>query len=182
MLYDVDPIISNVKAWVENVVIGLNFCPFAARPFNADTIRFNVSMATCDKDLLKDIDTEFNHLNQASVNTLETSLIIVPHMLEDFSRYADFLLLLEHSGWQGVFQVASFHPHYQFAGVDYHSPENLTNRAPYPIFHVLRESSVGQALTYYSEPEKIPEKNIETAHALTDDDKQRLFPYLKTEQ
>ena len=99
-------------------------------------------------------------------------------MLASFQAYTDFLILLEHSPWAGVFQVASFHPNYQFDGVPEDAAENLTNRAPYPVFHFIREASLEAALTHYENPEQIPERNIGVANALSVEDKKRLFSYL----
>lgn len=168
------------RQWLNDVVIGLNFCPFAGLPNRAGRVRIVCSEATNDSDLLRAIEAEYERLNNTVASELETTLLVVPNMLDGFQAYTDFLVLLAHSPWEGVFQVASFHPQYQFDGVAADAPENLTNRAPYPIFHFIREASLEAALAHYENPEQIPERNIDVANALTAAEKLRLFPYLFT--
>ncbi len=103
-------------------------------------------------------------------------------MLDDFYDYNDFLhnidQLIDNRAWRGVFQVASFHPCYQFDGTRYTDSENLTNRAPYPIFHLIREDSMEKVLALYKDPENIPENNIKLMNEMSEADKKRLFYYL----
>jgi hypothetical protein len=107
---------------------------------------------------------------------------VIPLLLSDFYQYNDFLdlvdQLIDEHNWSGIFQVASFHPDYCFAGVPKHSPENLTNRAPYPIFHIIREESMAKAIDHYPDTETIPERNIELMNTLSDEQIKLLFPHL----
>lgn len=171
-----------VRRWLEEVVIGLKLCPFAARPLLGDQVRFYVSHARNKGDVLTNLRAEMLLLDNISVEELETSLVIVPHLFADFMDYNDFLdhaeRLLQEEEREGVYQIASFHPHYQFAGTLPDDPENLTNRAPFPIFHLLREASIERALEHYVDADRIPENNIRRMDALTEEEKQRLFSYL----
>jgi len=74
--------------------------------------------------------------------------------------------LLKEQGYEGIYQLASFHPEYRFEGVELNDPANYTNRSPYPMIHILREASVEQALEKYPNPEKIPERNIQLIQGL----------------
>lgn len=177
-----EQILNEVNQWLDKVVIGLNLCPFASKPFRENQIRFSVSHSTSEANLLEDLQTELNLLAESKPENIETTLLIVPNMLADFYDYNDFLeyvdALIEDNEWQGIFQVATFHPNYQFGGTKPEDAENLTNRAPYPILHLLREESLEKAIAHYPNPELIPEHNIETVCGLSQDQKIVLFPYL----
>lgn len=173
---------AEVQRWLNQVVIGLNLCPFAAEPQRNRQIRIYVSSATESGDLLAELQGELRHLAQTSAQTLETTLVVVPGMFQDFERYNDFLeladLLLEQFGWEGEFQVASFHPQYCFANAEADDPGNLTNQSPYPILHLLREATIEEALAHYPHPELIPERNVEQMRQLSPSQRRQLFPYL----
>lgn len=158
------------KNWIELFVIGYNLCPFAKLPFVQDRIRYRVTDAKEEEELAEILIQEALFLSEASPEVVETTLIIHPRILEDFSAYLDFLVraewLLQQSGLEGVIQVASFHPEYQFEGTEMEAPENYTNRSPYPMLHLLREESIESALRHYEHPEKIPERNIGTMRRL----------------
>jgi hypothetical protein len=154
-------IILPVRKWVESMVIGLNLCPFARREWMGDRVRLFVSEARSAEDLLVDLDEELSLLGGDS--TLETTLLIHPWVLSDFQDYNQFLNvadnLLQHKGLDGVFQVASFHPDYQFADTEPGDVENATNRSPFPILHLLRERSISGAVAGHPDPSRIPEDN-----------------------
>ncbi|MDG6777543.1 DUF1415 domain-containing protein [Thiomicrorhabdus sp. zzn3] len=170
------------RNWLEQVVIGLNLCPFASKPYLDNQVRIVVSDCEDETCLLEQLQTELTWLADHAPKEIETTLIALPYMLGDFYDYNDFLDLaeglLETQGWSGHFQLASFHPHYQFAGTQPDDCENLTNRAPYPILHLIREASLEQVLQHYPNPEQIPERNIETVCGLADTQLRALFPYL----
>jgi len=156
------PYIQAVKHWLEHTVIGLNLCPFAKRELIKNRIRFMVTYAKTTPQLMQMLHAELQHLDQNP--TTETSLIIHPSVLTQFADYNDFLedaesLLIE-QGYEGQYQIASFHPHYQFAGTQAEDAENYTNRSPFPLLHLLRERSLEQAIASYPNPEQIPERNI----------------------
>ncbi|MGD9661238.1 MAG: DUF1415 domain-containing protein [Porticoccaceae bacterium] len=157
-----DDIITQVRQWVETLVVGLNLCPFAKRELVKDRIRFSVSTATDEWQLLADLEDELKLLEENAA--IETTLLIHPQVLEDFSAYNQFLnladRLLDQLRLRGVFQVASFHPHYVFADSEEDDVDNFTNRAPYPILHLLREDSLERAIANYANAELIPERNI----------------------
>ncbi|MBS0546040.1 MAG: DUF1415 domain-containing protein [Proteobacteria bacterium] len=175
-------IIDDVRTWLDDVVIGLNLCPFAAKPRNENRVRIVVSHARTEEALLDDLQHELEHLSDTPVAELETTLLAIPHMLEDFAEYNDFLdavdLWLEQFGWEGELQVASFHPHYQFADSAPDDAGNLTNRSPWPLLHIIREESLEKAIEHFPDVDGIPERNIRRMEALTAEERQRLFPYL----
>lgn len=173
---------TELRQWLDQVVIGLNLCPFAARPVRSGTLRILVSRAETELDLLTDLQLELQRLDATPVAELETTLIALPLMLLDFLDYNDFLgqvdELLVNAGWEGRYQVASFHPDYQFDGTEPDDAENLTNRAPYPLLHLLREESVEAAVAAHTDAEGIPEANIQRMRGLDADTRRRLFGYL----
>ncbi|RPI90312.1 MAG: DUF1415 domain-containing protein [Planctomycetaceae bacterium] len=175
-------IAGQVDQWLEQVVIGLNLCPFAGVPYRDGRIRITVSHAASEPELLHDLEQELTRLAGSPPAEIETTLLVVADLLADFDDYNQFLdevdALLERTGWEGTFQVASFHPQYQFAGTQPEDPGNLTNRAPWPILHLLREDSVEQALADYPEIEAIPERNIARMESLSVEERQKLFPWL----
>ncbi|MDX1756087.1 MAG: DUF1415 domain-containing protein [Marinobacter sp.] len=160
--------IDTTRQWVERVVIDLNLCPFAKRELVKERIRFAVCHADCEEALALSLQEEIRHLDRHPET--ETTLLIHPDVLTDFQDYIEFLALaegmLEHFGYEGTYQLASFHPHYQFDGTDPDDVENYTNRSPYPMLHLLREASLSRAIDHYPEPEAIPERNMERVRQL----------------
>jgi uncharacterized protein len=175
-------IITDIEQWLDDVVIGLNLCPFAAKPRREKRVRIVVSHATDEEALLNDLQAELEHLSDTPIDALETTLLAIPNMLGDFAEYNDFLdavdLWVEQFGWEGELQVASFHPQYQFADTEPDDPGNLTNRAPWPLLHIIREESLEQAIEHYPDVDGIPERNIARMKALGPAERTALFPYL----
>ncbi|MCP5325344.1 MAG: DUF1415 domain-containing protein [Oceanospirillaceae bacterium] len=172
----------DVQRWLEEVVIGLNLCPFAAKPNRQKVIRIEVCNATSHSDLSAVLLHELALLSNTPAAILETTLLVLPEMLQDFYEYNDYLdvaeRVLRKAGYEGELQIASFHPDYCFAGTEPDDAENLTNRSPYPILHLIREESLEDVLARYPDPESIPENNIRRVEALSPEEKRRLFPYL----
>ncbi|MES2676459.1 MAG: DUF1415 domain-containing protein [Pseudomonadota bacterium] len=177
-----DSIIQAVVVWLNSVVIGLNLCPFSAKPTRENRVRFQVSLATDEESLLEDLMFEMELLDKTSSADIETTLLIAPQVLHDFFDYNQFLIWAESRiksrGWKGIYQLASFHPQYCFAGAEADAVENLTNRSPYPILHIIREESLTAALNYIHDVEGIPERNKKRVQELTTEEKYSLFPYL----
>lgn len=177
-----EQIIDDVRQWLDEVVIGQQLCPFAAKPRDENRVRIAVSHATDEEALLKDLQAELERLSDTPAAELETTLLAIPDLLEDFEDYNDFLDLvdmwLEQFGWEGEMQVASFHPNYQFADTEADDAGNLTNRSPWPLLHIIREESLEQVLEHYPDAEAIPERNIARMRALRAEERKRLFPYL----
>lgn len=170
------------KQWLEDVVIGLNLCPFAHKPNKNNQIKIAVTPATTEEELLGFILLELRELDRTEPEVLETTLIVVTDMLQDFMDYNFFLdwvdALLKQEEYEGIYQIASFHPDYCFGGAEPDDAENLTNRSPYPTIHLIREESMERVLKHYPNPESIPDNNISRVEALTDREKAKLFPYL----
>jgi hypothetical protein len=163
-------VIDRTRRWIANVVIGLNLCPFARRVFDAGSIRYVVSKAADAQALLADLTTELRTLASTPIETVETTLLIHPHVLGDFLDYNDFLggadACIADLGLEGVVQIASFHPLYRFAESLADGVENYTNRSPYPMLHLLREASVSAVAGDAEEMAKIPSRNVETLRRL----------------
>jgi hypothetical protein len=172
-----ETIIKSVRQWVETVVVGLNLCPFAKVPLMTDRIRFYVSDAVTEAQLLSDLEAELNYLQKDS--SVETTLFIHPNVLQDFYDYNQFLnsaeSLLSLMTLEGVYQIASFHPGYQFGGTEPGDVENYTNRSPYPLLHLIREESLEKAIANYPEPDRIPARNIALLEKLGQDKMQALL-------
>ena len=167
---DNDGIIADVRHWLARAVIGLNLCPFAKSVYVKDQVRYVISDATRDEDVLDDLERELRLLETSDPEKIDTILLIVPHALGDFLAYNDFLYfadrLLRSLKLEGTLQIASFHPRYQFEGTEPDDIENYTNRAPYPILHLLREDSIARAAEAVPEAEDIYERNMETMRRL----------------
>lgn len=158
--------IKQTKQWLEQVIIGLNFCPFAKKEFVNQTIHYYVSDKAQIKAAMKELLIQCQYLYNNPL--IETSLLIYQQGFRDFSRFLDLVddanAFLVEQGFEGVFQIANFHPEYCFADVDYDDVGNFTNRSPYPILHLIREESMERVLKVYKNPELIPENNISLAH------------------
>ena len=164
-----DPVVLNsVRRWFEKAVLGLNLCPFASRPYREGSIHFALSHAIDDEACLGDLYTNLRKMEQDSA--IETMIMICPHHLSCFEEYNQFLalaeLLLEQQGWAGIFQIASFHPDYCFDGAQPEDRANWTNRSPFPLLHLIRESSISRIIDSNTNVEKIPQNNIEKLKAL----------------
>ena len=172
-----EKIIKAVQLWVERLVVGLNLCPFAKRELIKNRVRFSVSPATSEQQLLEDLQIELQKLS--SDDDIETTLLIHPDVLQDFYTYNQFLdladALLEQLQLDGVYQIASFHPDYQFGGTEIDDVENYTNRAPYPMLHLIREQSLERAIASYPHVEEIPQRNIELLESMGRDKIQALL-------
>ncbi|MFT7404359.1 MAG: hypothetical protein ACI955_001425 [Zhongshania sp.] len=181
MITDNDVIEREVRRWLTDAVVGLGLCPFAAKPLQEMRVAIDVSHASNAEDLVNDLHHALSRLEETAVSKLETSLLVIPNMLQDFYDYNDFLeiadAVLQEGSWEGEIQIASFHPDYQFAGTEKVDPENFTNRAPYPVFHLLREDSVEQVLASYPDPESIPERNVALMREMDHKSLRALFPY-----
>lgn len=161
-------IINTVQRWVETFVVGLNVCPFAKREVVKNRVRYCVSQANTPELLTADLERELSRIKED--DAIETSLLIHPGVLQDFYDYNDYLhtanTLVGNMGLDGVFQVASFHPNYQFADTEAADAENYTNRSPYPILHLLREKSLTVAIDVYPDADDIPKNNIKLMNEL----------------
>jgi hypothetical protein len=167
---DVEIIQSDTQRWVQRAVIGLNLCPFAKSVQVKGQIHYAVSAATEPDALLQALENECAALLDLPIAQRETTLLMAPHCLADFLEFNDFLdrvdAMLASMQWDGVLQVASFHPDYQFAGTKADDVTNLTNWAPYPTLHILREASIDRAVESFPDAAQIYETNTETMQSL----------------
>ncbi|MGF6774471.1 hypothetical protein P3T18_006986 [Paraburkholderia sp. GAS199] len=161
-----ETVIAATRHWLTQAVIGLNLCPFAKAVHVKNQIRYAVSDATDLEGVLTDLESEIQTLVAADPETIDTTLLILPQALPDFLDYNDCLFfaerLLKQLRLEGVIQIASFHPHYQFEDSEPDDIENYTNRAPYPILHLLREDSIERAVQAFPDAEAIYQRNQET--------------------
>ena len=163
-------VIAATRHWLEKVVIGLRLCPFAASPYLRGLVRYRVSEQRSAEGLAEELAQELKHLAAADPALCETSLLIHPHVLGDFFAYNQFLdqadAVVATLGLEGELQIASFHPAYQFAGSALDDVENGSNRSPYPMLHLLRESSVRRAIDTFPEVNEIGTRNMATLRDL----------------
>jgi hypothetical protein len=162
MIGDEETIIAQTRAWIVAVVIGCNFCPFASREVQRDSVHYKVVASADTKKALEALAMTSSIMD--SDGTAETSFIILPGAFPIFRSYLQLVetaeALLTSLGYDGVYQLASFHPLYLFAGSTERDPANYTNRSPYPMLQILREASVTKAIDSYAHTEAIPERNI----------------------
>ena len=174
-------ILTDVNDWLDSVVIGQQLCPFAARPRQQSSIRVVVAAGQDPQALLEQCYTELMKLADSEACDIETSLVIVPALQASFDDYWEFVGvvegLLDSSPWRGQFQVASFHPDYCFEGCEVDDPANYSNRAPWPILHLLREDSVAAAVASYPDVGGIPDRNITLLRDLSAKKLAALFPW-----
>ncbi|NVK25888.1 MAG: DUF1415 domain-containing protein [Gammaproteobacteria bacterium] len=172
----------SIWQWLDDVVIGLNLCPFAKKPRINQQIKLYITDAINDEDLLNELMQELQFIEQVDPLETDTTLFAISHHLQDFEEYLNFLaianLMVQQLGLEGKFQLASFHPNYQFEGTTPTDRENLTNKAPCPLIHIIREATVEKVLNVYPNPEQIPDNNIECVENLSNEQVQRLFPFL----
>jgi hypothetical protein len=163
-------VLAATQRWLERAVIGLNLCPFAKAVHAKQQIHYIVSPATQPEQVLDELDTALHLLVDADPERIDTVLLILPHVLADFSDYNDFLSLADHllasCRLRGTLQIASFHPAFQFQDSAADDIENATNRSPYPMLHLLREASVAKAVAAFPDAASIYQRNQETMRRL----------------
>lgn len=164
-MQDRQTLIDNTKKWIQDVVIGCNFCPFAAKEVKQGTVRYHVEEAADIEACLQAFAMEYDMLDNNP--EIETTILILPNGFDDFDDYLDLVEcaeeMLEENGYEGVYQVATFHPQYCFEGENPDDASNYTNRSPYTMLHLLREDSVERAIEKYPDAAGIPERNIDFA-------------------
>ncbi|MCK5830019.1 MAG: DUF1415 domain-containing protein [Methylococcales bacterium] len=157
-----EQVVERTKKWLTSFIIHYNICPFAKREYERESIYYSVIKPEQLELCLEALFSECQRLDTHS--EIETILIIFPTQFTNFNDYLDFLNLAEslliEQNYEGVYQLASFHPHYCFEGENIMDPANYTNRSPYPMLHLIREASLERALQSYPNPEQIPERNI----------------------
>ena len=165
--------IIDTKTWVEKVVIGLNLCPFAKPVFAKNQIKFVLSEAENPQNLTEDLVKELVFLTGIEGDDIETTILVHPFVLQDFGDYMDYIELANDIVYQlnleGVLQIASFHPDYQFEGTEKEDLENYTNRSPYPMLHIIREDTIEKAVKTYPNVDNIPQNNIKKVKSLGKD-------------
>lgn len=165
-----DEVVALTRGWLEQAVIGLNLCPFAKSVHVKDQIRYRVSHGRDWDTLAADLEQELQLLAETDPEQVDTTLLIIPLALAEFLEYNDFLdwaeRILERLKLDGVLQIASFHPAYQFADAQPDDIENYSNRSPFPILHLLRENSIDRAVQAYPDASAIFEKNMLTLRQL----------------
>lgn len=163
-------VIADTQRWLRCAVIGLNLCPFAKAVDVKGQIHYAISRSVGFRDLLADLDKELQDLSALDASQRDTTLLIVPDALAEFLEYNDFLgqadRLLAKRGFEGVFQIASLHPQYEFADSHPDDIANCTNRSPYPMLHILREDSIDRAVKAFPHAEAIFQTNIDTMERL----------------
>ncbi|KUM02976.1 DUF1415 family protein [Chromobacterium subtsugae] len=167
---DHETVIAATKTWLEKAVIGLNLCPFAKAVYVKNQVRIRVSEASTPQQLAEELADELQLLAQADPEEIDTTLLVHPKVLQRFLDFNDFQdiadAIVEELELDGVLQVASFHPKFQFEGTGINDVENYTNRSPYPTLHLIREESIDRAVAAFPEAEAIYERNIETMRQL----------------
>lgn len=159
---DTEAIIAHTKKWITEVVVGCNFCPFASKELKRGSIYYKVIADANLQTVLQAVALAIQQLDNEP--GIETSLLILPNQFQLFDEYLDLVELteafIEKENYEGIYQVASFHPAYLFAGSTEEDPSNYTNRSPYPMLHFLREESVSRAIDSYPDIDEVPERNI----------------------
>ena len=165
-----EQVLTRTRHWLEKAVIGLNLCPFAKAVYAKNQVRLVVSKARHADDLLEELDRELDLLVATPADEIDTTLLIHPTLFDDFLDFNDFLEIAEgvvhEHGFEGVIQLASFHPQFQFDGTEVDDIGNYTNRAPFAILHLLREDSVERAVAAFPQADAIFDVNIATLEKL----------------
>ena len=175
-----------IRAWLEQIVVGLNLCPFAAPVVSSEGLRIKICDATDIDTIMQSFLSELDLIQSTLESDIATTLLVIPNALKDFEEYLDVIdlaeELLSEVGLEGVIQLASFHPSYQFADEPAESASHFSNRSPYPLIHFLREEMVASALQNYANPEEIPTRNIKTLQAIGRDTIERHLHQLSNDK
>lgn len=171
--------LAQIRVWLAEIVVGLNLCPFARPLLAADNLRIEICHLTSTEALRNAFLGELDLFQRSSEEDIATTLLVFPTALGNFQDYLDFLddaqALLAETGLEGVVQLASFHPDYQFAGEPAAGPGHYSNRSPYPVLHLLREDMLSRVLADGADPDAIPQRNIATLEAIGTEQLQRRW-------
>ena len=163
-LASIDTTVNITRRWINSFIVDLNLCPFARREVMRNSMRFTVFEDSDPENILHALSEEITLLHNSP--EIETSFLILPAGMPDFRDFNDFIYaaesLTEALGWEGRYQLVGFHPQYQFANTEPDDAENYTNRSPFPMLHILRESSVSDAVATTHDTALIPQRNIAT--------------------
>jgi len=166
---DIGDIEARTLNWVQRVVIGLNLCPFAQTAVNADQLTLITETSADVATVLGALAKQFYSVNSASEQA--TVLFVLPNGFDQFEDYLDLVdlgnALIADLDFEGLLQMATFHPHYQFEDSDADDAANFTNRSPYPMLHLLQESAVEQAVEKHPDTDSIPQRNIDLLRTMT---------------
>lgn len=172
-------VVEITQQWVERVVVGLNLCPFARPVVQEQSIRYAVCDASDWNTMRQFVLEEMLLIWEAEPSDITTSLLMFSQGLQDFLEYLEFLeladSLIEDAGLSGIFQVASFHPEYQFDGTSSEDRSNYTNRAPFPTLHLLREDDISRAVESSVDTTAIPERNIQRLLSMSEEEWNNFF-------
>lgn len=153
--------VEQTAAWIRSFVIKLNLCPFAQREMDKGSVRIHASLAQSTDSAINDLMAEFDVLNKNPA--IETTVLVFPDFLKDFFEYLDFVDIAESilftNDYEGIYQIATFHPDYCFADATTDDVTNYTNRSPYPMLHILREDGLSKAIEHYGDTDQIPIRN-----------------------
>ncbi len=175
-----DQIKKHTIAWIQSFIIEYNICPFAKHTVSQETVAIELLHPHNVEQALESMMTSIVRMDQDT--KIETALLLFPYLFSDFEDYLDFVSLADEllslSGYDGIYQLATFHPNYCFADVLPADVSNYTNRSPYPMLHILRENSIEKAIHYYGDTSNIPDTNIGKMHQLGLDKISRLLKNL----
>jgi hypothetical protein len=168
-----------VRAWLDDFVVGLNLCPFARPVVASKALRIRICDSGDLQQVAESFVAELELIQQSSESAIATTLLVLPNALNDFEQYLSFIenaeTLIDEIGLCGAIQLASFHPDYQFEGEPADSASHFSNRSPFPLIHFLREDMMERVLENFPNPEQIPQRNIETLEAMGREDVERIL-------
>lgn len=171
-----------VKDWLKNVVVGLELCPFAKKPFEGDQIRLSLSLHNHPNGWHEDFVKELELLNESPKEKISTTLLILPHASQNFREFHDFVGsledFLEENQLSELYQLVSFHPQFIFEGLEANERGHYVNRSPFPLIHVLRSEEIALALKSIKEGENISMMNDMKLNKMNDEIFQNKFSYL----
>ena len=174
-----DYIIDKTQHWLRAFIVDLNICPFAKREIERNTLKIQVGEAKKRQQALEEFLIELIFLDNNPA--IETTILIFPLLFDDFFHYLDFVdiaeLLIREQGYEGIYQFATFHPHYCFADVEFNDLSNFSNRSPYPMLHIIREESMEKAIAYYGDTTTIPTNNITNLRKLGSKKIEQILAY-----
>jgi len=174
-----EAVIKKTRDWIMKSVVGLGTCPFAKPVIDKDSLELRITQAKHPTELMEDLLDAMVYLSAKPISQVNTLILIHPEVLTDFDDYLDFVAdlgeVMKETELDEDFQVATFHPDYQFEGTRTGAKQNYTNRSPYPMLHILRQVVINEALYHYPDPENIPLRNIETFEALSWEEIEELY-------
>lgn len=173
-----------IKQWLEDIIIGLNLCPFAKTPYENGLIRLTHSDKTEFEDVLNAFVAEIEKIHSEGPSKISNTILFYPKLSVSFEEFLDIYascnVILEEIQATQLYQIVIFHPQFLFDGIDKNKRDHYVNRSPYPLLHILRKDELNQVISHDGMGEEINRVNSQRLNQLSEKEFTKLFEFIRS--